>query len=567
MQTNARGQLHAKVILSSSSVALFATLFDMGNTTAQPPRIELAIYRLKNARTGKPAFEGIIADGREDQVQSMPASIQGIDEAMIFAKRVKAVYPGWTGFLEGAAPDIAAILEKHAANSVVVAVVRGRIRHALVFGHGRSLLDRGVIVRGFGLRCALGLIDPESIGGIGIKEVEHTTLFSSIQSNRRSRFDRFRVDTEASLLNGVVGWPETRQRYYTRALGADPLHLNPAIVMDDLAPLLNWIEKVYAKKEYTKLGYDWIDHVSAVRDTELISALEKKLATALKRSPGPSMGPPEGLDYKSVSAFTVVGLGRGARLEKISLEDIKKARGAKHVTVEVLRDARIKALNHDGEMLKAWCAFNWLLWSGRHRGRAYVLQDGVFYEIDQQYEKRIDSYLSKLKAIPPQWPDSSAPPSVHEFHHNKDLAINLGSTALLLDQRLFSKAFRGRAKLELCDIFVRGNPSLLVCSKKYEMSSAPLSHLFAQGSNALETLLSDDGFRSEVRRVSGLKRHVTQVPPDPGRFVLVYLIFTEGGRKKLTDLPFFAKLSLYRHARLAKQRGVDVRAGTRTMTG
>lgn len=531
------------------------------------PRVSLAIYRLKQAKAGTSALDGVIAADRGDDVRSTDASIDGIDECRVFAKKVEAEYPSWATFLVEAAPDVRRLLEKHAANAVVLAAVRRGVRYALAFGYGRALLDSGSIERGFGLRCALDLIAPESLSGVGIKEVDHATLFSSIQSNKRGRFDQFRVDTESSLLNGVVGWPEARQVYYSRALGSDPLHINPAITVNELPRLLDWVDSVYARRGYTANGYDWIDHIRVVRDTAVIAKLEKKLDVSLAQNSGVDVGPPEHIDYESVAAFTVVGLGRGARVDRIVLGDIQEARQTQKLTVEVVREARVKALNEDGETLKTWPAFDWLMWSGRDGGKSYILQDGLFYEIDRQFEARIDRYLARLRAIPADWPDSTAKPSEEEYEHNKLLKSALGGRALLLDKTLFSKSFRGRAKLELCDVFLRGNPNWLICSKKYDGSAAPLSHLFTQGSNAVETLLADEGFRDEVRATPGLKSSVSKNPPPPSRFGLVWLIFTKRQRRKLIEFPFFAKLSLFRHAKRAKRLGIDVRVGTRAMTG
>gem|GEM_PF-6114532 len=43
------------------------------------------------------------------------------------------------------------------------------------------------------------------------------------------------------------------------------------------------------------------------------------------------------------------------------------------------------------------------------------------------------------------------------------------------------------------------------------------------------------------------------------------MILTKKKRRKLSSLPFFSKLSLYRHAKLAQQAGISIRAGTRAI--
>jgi uncharacterized protein (TIGR04141 family) len=139
----------------------------------------------------------------------------------------------------------------------------------------------------------------------------------------------------------------------------------------------------------------------------------------------------------------------------------------------------------------------------------------------------------------------------------------LGSQAVLLDRKPFTKAFQGKGALELCDVFVKGKPAWLVCVKTYSGSSAPISHLIAQGANAAETLLEDPAFRKDVRRVADLKKYVSKEAPDPSTIGVAFLILTNKKRRKVSSLPFFSKLVLYRFAKLAKARGIEVRVGTR----
>jgi len=478
-------------------------------------RRRLAIYRLRNAVTGQSPFAKLI-DDEGKVVTEKVASIDGEFEARLYVKSAKPDYPWWNEFLSSVVNDLESLLERHAANSAVLILTRKKLRYAVAFGHGGALLARPWIERGFGLRCALDLIDPDSVVSVGFKEVDHTTLFSNVQSNRDVRFDAFRVDTDATLLNGVVGKPAAKHRYYTKALGSDALHINPRIVAGELPKLLEWVEAVYQTKNYVKNGYDWIDYVGTVRDEKLIQQLSTKLDSAMadRRRKQPSIAAPEAIDYKLVDAFTVVGL-RGARLDEISLEDIKRARNVGTLSVDVLKKAQIRSLDSDDKKVKGWPAFNWLTWSTKIGAMSYVLQDGVFYEIEPSYEKRIDTYLTRLDPLPAKWPDwQQKPKQTKEYFYNEMLAGKLGKgKAYLLDDVMFNKTFQGHGQIEFCDVFVPGKVSWLIAAKKYAGKSAPLSHLFAQGTNAADTLLGDEGFRKELRQHRGLQQHIPVAAP------------------------------------------------------
>lgn len=531
---------------------------------ARTPRTPLTIYRLKPAPKGAGPFTGIV-DEKPGDVTELDAQIPDAD-ARLYVKNVDPSLPGWASFLKPIS-DLDGALGEHAANSAVLVVVVRRLRYAFVFGYGRSMLASDVIERGFGLRCALDLIDPSSIVSVGYKEVDHRTLFSNVQSNANVAFDAFRVDTESAIMSGVVGHAADAHTYYTRALGSDALHINPQVTAAEIPKLVTWVDQVYIAKRYISAGYDWVDHVSLVNDPAITAALEKLIDADLKRGKkNVWLAPPEAVDYGRIDAFTVEGM-RGREISEVELADVASAR-SEDITCAELRKVRIKALSSHEE-IQRWKAYAWLNWSGSTANGSYVLQAGRFYRIDPNFEDRIDKYLKKLGKLPDDWPDWLSAEDAPEEVYNERLAKHLGSAGVVFDKVKFNKSFRGHGELEFCDVLVKKKPPVLVCVKKYKGGSAPLSHLFAQGLNAVETLLADSGFREEVRECGkkGIKSYIRDAPS--GRYVLAFLILAKphrGKRKPLWRLPFFAKLTLYRTAKAANLRGISTLAGTRQWT-
>jgi len=89
-----------------------------------------------------------------------------------------------------------------------------------------------------------------------------------------------------------------------------------------------------------------------------------------------------------------------------------------------------------------------------------------------------------------------------------------------------------------------------------------LSHLFAQGATAAETLLFNETFRSDVRGAlpTAFKSLVSAGSVTPGDFEVQYAIIGRPmGTKTLADvLPFFSRATLRRAAQRLKAAGFKV---------
>jgi uncharacterized protein (TIGR04141 family) len=350
------------------------------------PRVPVALYRLKAPILRDP-FGGILPDEKKKETEIFEVDLGDRSAARIFIRSTDPKYPRWAKFLLLLDEGLTNALEEYASNGAALVVVRGAVRYALVFGQGRVLIEPNCIERGFGLRCALDMVSEQSLVGVDLRDVGPTTLYSRIQANKAVTFSEFRVDTEATLLNGVTGHADPPHDYYTKAEGLDALHVNPRLTPKKILPFLDFVEKVYAGGGYLKKGFDWVDNVASVRDptleADLIALMDANLAS---KNSSVRFGPPEFVDHKEVSGFRVVGMRRG-REDVITAALIKKARGEKTLTAKILRDAKIVALDSDETPMQTWRAWNWACWSTKHGKTSYVLHDGTFYSVEPSYER------------------------------------------------------------------------------------------------------------------------------------------------------------------------------------
>ena len=139
-------------------------------------------------------------------------------------------------------------------------------RYAFTFGHGRSLLDPGLIVRRFGMRIAAGLLPAERLSRVKVKEVSASTVFKNLQANMTVTFDRFGIDTDENMLTGIAGVPDREHDLYTRIIGTDAFYLNPKDGFQRIPDAVRFLDAEWRRRRYQSRGYDWIDQVNVVTD-------------------------------------------------------------------------------------------------------------------------------------------------------------------------------------------------------------------------------------------------------------------------------------------------------------
>lgn len=541
-------------------------------------RIPLSIYRIKDSFSGS----ALRADDdiRQDDA-TVPivrrSNLEGLGRASeLLIKTSPESPPAWMPFLTAAHPASEPAILSHRSQSVALVVDRGKQgRYALTFGHGHTLLEQSAIEQGFGLRCALSLIPEDSLISVGYKQVDHESLFANLQANRRSKFSAFQVDTDLAILSGAAGRPEVAVDEYSFVLGRTALQINPRIAGKprEITELLKWVADVYAQKAY-KASYAWVDQVTYVSDPARIQELRALLQTELDHENVESRGhvwlaPPDFTELETIRTYAIQG-GRNRRVEEITLQDIRDAR--KGLELDKLESGKISGLNDEGRVVERWSVLDWVNWSAKYDDQTAILQGGQFYLVDRRFENKIDRKLRSLSPLPsdyPDWMDRRKKQS--EQVYNEKLARVIKGSCL--DQVRFVKSFRGHGELELCDVLRSvGKTTELIFVKKYTGGSGVLSHLFAQGMNSIDTLLSDQDFRDEVRKSKKVPTTVSSMiapsqPPSPASLIMCFVVLTAGSKTNITSLPFFSKLTLYRIASWAAQRGITIRVGILPMKG
>ena len=204
--------------------------------------------------------------------------------------------------------------------------------------------------------------------------------------------------------------------------------------------------------------------------------------------------------------------------------------------VNLLKTLEVYANDGDYHPIKSWSVYRCLYAEITSGDQRYILRNGIWYSVDQDFATRIDQYLASVPVyqhdLPMYCHDSEA-------EYNAEAAKN-DRTIELMDKKTIPIG-GPYDKVEFCDLIKGGTDLIHV---KYYRSSATLSHLFAQGCVASEAFVGDEEFRQRVnsRLPENIRLTNPLMRPDPQTYRIVFAIATD--KELPQELPFFSKVVL-----------------------
>ncbi|CAL9540969.1 hypothetical protein SUDANB120_04245 [Streptomyces sp. enrichment culture] len=444
---------------------------------------------------------------------------------------------------------------------------------ALTFGMGHLLLDQSRISPGFGLDFVLRAAQPDAI-----RQVTHSLMDARGRTDRSSaaqgqHIRAFPIEEYGEVVSRLVGvLSETELtigkhgkngRRTAQVAGTDALKIHLGAQPEDLRRDLVQVRAILARRSPAP-DFEAIARVRPLKSGDpRRSVLEGRLDDLLGASPDTGslalavpaacldqedaalsyrvkVGPVRRL-IPSPSIGDIVelldGVPPGKRLEALSSGHIQMHRdeeGADPVS------AQVKA--------RTWITAEIPLGTSR-----YFHHEGRWFEIGDRYLEGIRSEVDTLLTTPagptlPAWTTDLATEEAYNLEAAKHGYV-------CLDRRLIRTAQHPRG-FEAADLLAADGT--LIHVKRAE-SSAPLSHLFAQGRVSAEALRFDAEARAAfVRRV----RERSPGHPLGEEFTprkVVYAISLKSGKALTTaNLFTFAQVSLLQAARALRAQGIDV---------
>lgn len=328
---------------------------------------------------------------------------------------------------------------------------------------------------------------------------------------------------------------------------------------------------MYETETYSR-EYPWVDHVSRVREKDVIESLDATLFDAIRKLREGEhvelyLAPPETVDYMSGSELRFSGFGGTARsfhqltinayvseLERRGFRGGIDAIRKRHVVQAVVSDS--------GTFAEKWRVYHCFEFVSTLKGRdkgdgEYILSGGSWHRVSSSYRQRVETFFDGI--------DRFAIIGRTRCKNERELIADLKDSRddlLPLDGTKINPSGVARAQIEPCDFLSREGVFIHI---KDGESSGPISHLWAQGAVSIDALVGDDQFVQELReKVANRNRGFLDVLPerasnvDRERCSVVYAIMRRPYRNGSIGIPFFSKVSAQAAVQQIRKLGVRV---------
>lgn len=407
--------------------------------------------------------------------------------------------------------------------------------YALTFGQGWRLVREGKVDREFGLDIAVRLLDPEQIrrvtrsalsaksrvdqnmvpGGQGLWAFglrEHAELVRKLAGHMGATFT---VDLSHVRLRGG-------RRNFRMTLDCGdglrlPLSTSGESLVADLRELSRVISERAVQSELAPLR--WVRRLA--QGNELRDVLDAEIADVLAGS-SVTKGdvgiayPARYYDGPDVQRYRGQIGQVDINTDELTLDDLRSALSshAREDYLQLLRGSNIEGLDDEGQSIGGnVSALHWMAGEIISPQYRHVLMDGDWYELGGEYLSYVEHVVSQAFENSPTW----TLPAWRSAPRNKDdrwveglynkYVADTDPRFLCLDTKLVTSRVHPRG-FEACDLL--GPTNELVHVKKFDSKtgSSVLSHLFAQGLVAVESLTDPatwKAFREVVRKQDSVR--------------------------------------------------------------
>lgn len=453
-------------------------------------------------------------------------------------------------------------LYKNKSNKAVMLLkyVKGEEEYvfSLVFGYGRTMLNEQSIVRNFGLRTAVNLIEESNIKSLNSLNISTNYLDVQRQALSYGSHSDLHVDTNADILKSISG-RVSYDSHYSTLNGADNLRFSAKSDVT-LSDLLNEILDAYSSENYKEKGLEWIDHIQAVRDSKIIATLDKELINHIKDDSldNPVIAPNKIMSHLDIEGYFISGMNSSHKLKGNFYDDIPSEQFWEFLS-DKIEDKKIL------DKLKSCSLYCWANDSAQKISSIY---DSLFIEIDHNNEKffinngdwfKIEStyytdIVNKIDHIQ-KFNDPAIPSCAENWNEgefNEKFAESDPNRFKLFDKKNFQLKDYGHSKIEPADIITINKQFIHI---KKGGSSANLSHLFAQG------VVSAQLYKNEILFIKNINELFEEdyFKPDD-KIEVIYGVIDKRYDKKASEiLPFFSMVNLSQHYDVLSSMGIKCR--------
>ncbi len=499
----------------------------------------LSIYLLKGGVSDRDAIRRDLAP------REIPYTV--LPDAKLYLCDSYARQPWWIGYL-GIGESIAQQMQ----GALLILKVE-EARFAITFGLGYRLLDDSAYECDFGIITTLNSVDPAKLKSVDSVQPSDAKR-RRVQMPKDSKLDVFDVLRSESVVRQMSGLvkPECVDLYKT-ITGSCNARISTNVNATQLPMLCSRLRSLYASDEYRRT-FPALRNVSLVKDLDKIQQLDLLLCDALHgHDEALLLSVPEIVQY---GGFAGVRFDAGKIYSLVVIESLWEAFGEaiSSITVDTLRKHhRMALVDEEGTAVNGpYSLYKCLVWDCEIDQKHYHLCDGLWYQVDGNFLSNLNNDIRDLFVV------STFPANEKdtEAEYNRAVA-SLHSDYLCVDKDLIQIANAG--SLEPCDLFRVHNGVAEFVHVKIGVASSRLSHLFNQGGNSIELIVTDNEARSRFKeKITGYGSEFDAAFAARKIRVIFLVVTKKDPALKEKNLPFFSRMSLRRVARLLKGMNVDV---------
>ena len=430
---------------------------------------------------------------------------------------------------------------------------------SLVYGYGRTMLDDRYIVKNFGLRTAINLIEERNIKSLNSLNISRDFIDIQRQALSYVSHSDLQVNTNADILKSISGKAPSSSNFSSMS-GADNLRFSAKSDVI-LSELLEDVLNAYKSDSYKQKGLEWIDYVQYVKEKEIISELDGVLLYHItnKSLENPIIAPNKIVSYLDIEGYFISGMNISHKIKENFYDDIPSDQFWEYL-YEKIEDENIEDKIID--KLKSCSLYCWTNDSAHkissiydslfieidHNNEKFFINNGDWFKIESAYYGYITNKIDNIAIFSNPIVPSCAE-NWNEGEFNEKFAASDPNRFKLFDKKNFHLPNYGHSKIEPADIITTEKQFIHV---KKGGSSANLSHLFAQGVVSAQLYKNEKKFIKEINETFGEGYFKSD-----DKIEVIYGIIDKRYDKKASEiLPFFSMINLSQHYDVLSSMGI-----------
>ena len=220
---------------------------------------------------------------------------------------------------------------------------------------------------------------------------------------------------------------------------------------------------------------------------------------------------PEIVDWEAQIGYAFSRKKQAYHFESLELNQYLNYIKDEICNINKMKADNLYVLNSDYNVIKNWSIFRCLYAEIEYDGINYVLRNGDWYEINQNFLKIINNDLDNIDLYDYEFPLYN---KANEDEYNKFVSDSDKNIELMDKKFVFFGG--GYSKNEHCDL-IRNEVDLI--HVKFYRGSSSMSHLFAQGTVSAEAFIFEKEYREKLNKVlpKNIKLKSVENRPEPKR--------------------------------------------------